>query len=242
MQPLYNKNKGVMNVAGFMSGSGTNLRKIIEHEKNTQPNYHVTVIFSDCPDSNAEKIGKDYNIPVIIHDKKVYYAKRNKPLRDLAVRAEFDSETVQVLKPYNISCVAYAGYMSIVTKPLIKAFIGVNVHPADLSIMEHGKRKYTGAHVVRDAILAGATEIRATTHLVEEIVDDGRILMISAPVIIPPGTTTDQAESYQNKLKETGDWIIFPKTLEYISEGRFSQDETGKLYFDEKIIFDGVRL
>lgn len=255
MISLYNPAQGPMQVAGFMSGSGSNLRKIIEHERELaqrhgQAPYHVAVIFSDNPKSNAAAIGTEYKLPVIIHDIKQFYQERNKPLRDLAVRAEFDQYTVEALTPHHIAAAAYAGYMSIATSVLINAYLGINVHPADLSIMQNGQRKYTGLHPVRDAILAGEPELRSTTHLVSEQVDGGKILMISEalPVTINNFSSlsrTEQntiADTYQNQLKEIGDWVIFSKTLEYLATGRFAQDDAGQLYCDQQPIPHGLKL
>lgn len=254
--PLHNPDEGQMKVVGLMSGSGTNLRKIIELERQLKKEigispYKVAVIFSDTFDSNATKIGKEYDIPVVTRDLRGYYAKREKPRRDMKAREEFDRETVKALKPFEATVAAYAGYMSIATKPLIKAFLGINVHPADLSILNHdGSRKYTGDHAVRDAILAGEKSIRSTTHIIEEKVDYGKILMISKPIEVSLGKDFNPddkdlvrriEEENQNRLKEAGDWIIFPKTLLYIAEGRYSRDKD-KLYFDGKAIPNGLKL
>lgn len=253
---LYHPESGRMRVAGLMSGSGSNLRKIIEHEKKIELEegrypYKLAVIFSENHASNAKKIGRDYGIPVLVRDINEFYRQIGRPRKDLDVRAEFDEGTVYALNPFNIDAAAYAGYMSIATEPLINAFLGVNVHPADLSIMDGEKRKYTGDHAVRDAILAGEKQLRATTHIIERNVDYGRILMVSShlTVTLPEdfdAENKDQvktiADQHQNCLKEVGDWVIFPKTLEYIADGRYSQDEQGNLYFDGKPIPQGVRL
>jgi folate-dependent phosphoribosylglycinamide formyltransferase PurN len=141
--------------------------------------------------------------------------------------------------------------MSIATEPLIKAFLGVNVHPADLSITSNGKRKYTGDHAVRDAILSGERQLRSTTHIVEPEVDNGRILIISyqSEVNLPEGFDPNNkiqvdlvSSQNQNRLKEIGDWNIFPLTIELLSKGAFVQDEQGNLYCDNHPIPQGVRL
>lgn len=254
--PLHDPADGQMRIVGLMSGSGSNLRKIIECEKALQdargiPPYHVTVIFSDTCDSNAATIGKDHDIPVVMRDIRAYYAARGKPRRDLEVRSEYDKETVKALSPHGATVAAFAGYMSIATAPLINAFLGVNVHPADLSITEDGCRKYAGGHAVRDAILAGENELRSSTHLIEEQVDYGRLLMISPPLPVRQEEsfkTADRrvmdeiANAYQNVLKERGDWVIFPRTLLYIAEGRYATDEKGLLHVDGKPIPQGLRL
>lgn len=246
-----------MRVAGLMSGKGSNLIKIIEYQRRMEElegysPYNVVVIFTDNPESNAEEIGREHGILVLTRDIKAFHKERGKPRRDLEVRAEFDRGTVSLLKPFEVDVIAYAGYMSIATQVLINAFLGVNVHPADLTIVDkNGKRKYTGDHAVRDAILAGEKKLRSTTHIVEPIVDYGRILMVSRSIYVQslpfdfPRNKDDidyVSSRHQDRLKEIGDWIIFPRTLEFIADGRYSQDEQGRLYFDDRPIPDGLKL
>ncbi len=257
LQKLYDPRNGQMRVAGLMSGSGSNLRKIIEYERKlTQEQgkspYKMVVIFSDTGDSKAGVIGEEYDIPVVTHDIHEFYAARRRPRHDMALREEFDAETVVALSPFGAQAAAYGGYMSIATRPLIDAFLGVNVHPADLSITNpDGSRKYRGDHAVRDAILAGEKELKSSTHIIETEVDGGRILIVSSPLEVKLGADFKRddkekvrmaAEQHQTLLKECGDWVIFPRTLHYIAEGRFAQDEKGALYFDGKQIPNGVQI
>lgn len=244
-----------MRIAGLMSGSGSNLRNIIELErafgKKAHCPFEIAVIFSDNPNSNAQQIGEKYGIPVVGRDIRDFYAKAEKPFTDMQTREEFDKRTVEALSEYGVSVAAYAGYMSIASQILVNAFLGVNVHPADLSIMENGQRKYRGGHAVRDAILAGEKELRATTHIVSEIVDEGDILMVSAPCPVQLGDDWNPndkdlvkkvAAENQNRLKQVGDWVIFPKTLLYLAQGRYERNASGNLYFDGNQISNGVRL
>jgi len=258
LKPLHDPTKeGVLKIVGLMSGTGSNLRKIIEwaellKRERGQAVYQVVAIFSDSSDSMASQIGKEFDLPVIIRDVRGFYAHRAKPRSDLKLREEFDQETVKALSPFKAKVAAYAGYMSIATWPLIEAYLGVNVHPADLSIENiDGRRKFIGSQAVRDAILAGEPYLRSTTHLVEPVVDAGRILMISPPlpvILQEPFDPKNQnqvrtiANNHQERLKKAADWIIFPKTLQYIAEGRYAQDEKGHLFFDGKPIPQGLRL
>jgi phosphoribosylglycinamide formyltransferase 1 len=244
---LHDPNDGPMRVAGFMSGSGSNLMRLLEEERRIRrsgenPPYTIPVIFSDNPDSKSTQIGSTFNVPVITRCIEGYYREREEPITDLDVRADYDQETVDALAPFKVSVIALAGYMRIVTDPLIRTSLIVNVHPADLSIEKDGKRKYTGAHPVRDAIRANETHIRSSTHLVNKDVDQGPILRISAPLEIVlkdgviPTSRADllEAEKHnQNRLKRAGDHIVFPQTLMDIAEGRYARDEQGDLYFDE---------
>ena len=180
IKPIHNPAEGPLKLVGLMSGSGTNIRKILEHqiklEKQASPSpFKIVVLFSDNGKSNASNIGMEYDIPVITRDISGFYAKRGKKRNDLTVRPEFDAETVKALSSFEVKVGIYGGYMSVVTSPLIHAFLGVNVHPADLSVEEGEKRKFTGAHAVRDAIALGEKTIAATTHIIEDGVDQGPI-------------------------------------------------------------------
>jgi len=247
LRKLYNGAEiGTMRVVGLMSGSGTNLRKIIEHEKKLDSErgkspYEVVAIFTDNPESNAVSIGVDFDLPVVTRSLRSFYKARGKHLRDMDVRKEFDEEAVRTLSPYRATVAAYAGFMSIATEPLIESFLGVNVHSADLTIMEDERRKYTGGNAVEKAILGGEVQLRSTTHIIEERVDYGRNLMISAPigVRLPKGFCGFSVEQeqevfseHQNRLKVEGDWKIFPLTLEFIADGKYEKDEEGRIHFE----------
>lgn len=256
LKPLHDPKSGPLRVVGLLSGSGTNLRRILEHETRLRKErgespFRVAVIFSDSSESKAAEIGRDYDRPVVIRDIRAFYRARGRKKSDLSLRPDFDRDTVRSLSPFEVSAAAYAGYMSVASSVLIQAFLGVNVHPADLSVEENGRRKYTGDHAVLDAIRAGEKTIGSTTHLIEERVDYGRILIISPPVPVEipagadlsnPETAKKVAAENQDRLKEKGDWIIFPQTLEYLAEGRFAADGQGLLHFDGKPIPKGLRI
>jgi len=255
--PIHDPAEGPLRVAGLMSGSGTNIRKILEYQEKQQAQhgeapFEMVVLFTDRADSQAIWIGKDYDLPVVVRDLEGFCARRGISRRDLEAREEFDRQTVLSLAPYAVKAAAYGGYMSIATSPLIRAFLGVNVHPADLSIEgRDGRRKFVGDHAVRDAIVAGERTIASTTHIIEPEVDEGQILMISSAmkVVLKPewdlGKSADleRVEAFnQERLKEHGDWIIFPRTLEDLARGKFARDEDDNLYYEEKPVPRGWRL
>ncbi len=251
LKKLYDPEElGQLKVAGFMSGSGSNLIKIIEHEvhlkeERGQSPFHVPIIFSDNHLSKANEIGARFGLPVFIYDLDGFCNRRGTSTKDMGTREEYERECMKGLNEFECDVAAYAGYMRKATSVFVNAFLGVNVHPADLTIIKDGKPKYRGDHAVRDAIKECEEEIRSTTHIVTGEVDCGPVLMLSQPLEITypiaEEIIDEMAGHYQNALKEKGDWEIFPRTLEYIADGRFARDATGKLYFDEKAIPSGLR-
>ncbi len=256
-----------MRVACFMSGSGTNARKIIERSQLLDSRYRVELIFTDVKDETLDKeghktcrafdIAKEYMIAYECVDIMDFYASQGQTSKkDLSLRPEFDKLVVSAIERHNIDLIALAGYMSITTKPILDRYDGriINVHPADLTMTLKGERRYVGVHTVRDAILAGERNIRSTTHVVKEKVDNGEILVVSRPVrvILPAGVTLDNfrgdkellkalIDEHQDRLKREGDWVIYPLTVQMIAEGRFSLED-GAVYLDGKPVPFGLRL
>jgi folate-dependent phosphoribosylglycinamide formyltransferase PurN len=251
-----------------MSGSGTNVRRIIEASLKEGSPYRVALIFTDVRDDRfdeegrricrAREISEEFGIPYKCIDILDFYRSRGYgSKRVLAIRPEYDMAVLERVEPYDVDLIALGGYMSILTRPILERYDGriVNVHPADLSITEDGRRKYTGLNAVRDAILSGERWLYSTTHIVRERVDYGEILVRSKPVevrlpegVSPEGLRRDKellrrvVRENQERLKERGDWVIYPLTLQLIAEGRFALDGRGGVYLDGVLLPHGLRL
>ena len=248
-----------MRVACFMSGTGTNTRKLIEYQKNLENAYQnhpfeVALIFTDNPNSNARAIAEEVGIQYVESDFEKFFEDKDK--NDWEPRKMFDRMTYWLLKKYDIQTIALCGYARIVTEPLLGNYLTINVHPGDLSVAEHGKRKYVGLHHMpaKKAILNGEQFLHSTTHIVTEDLDAGPILIISKglKIELPDGITIDGlrnnnellddvAKEHQSRLKEIGDWQILPLTLHWVAEGRFAADENNNIYLDGNRI-GGYRL
>jgi len=262
-----NRRPKPMRVACFMSGSGTNVVKILENQlqKGNSCPYKVVLIFTDVFDPSnqkcrAQSISAQHEVAYERNDITEFYRRHGRESKkDLSLRPEYDRLTLEMIEKYDLDLIALCGYMSIVTRPLLERFEDriVNVHPADLSVREGDRRKYTGLNAVRDAILAGEKKLYSTTHIVREKVDYGEILMRSSPidVTLPSGVTLQDlhkpenaalikriAAGHQARLKEKGDWVIYPKTLEMLGEGRYAVDGQGNVYVDGTLMPNGLRL
>lgn len=263
LKPIFDndKHKRPMRVAGFMSGSGTNILKVLERQKELDKGpalspYKVVFIFSDRSDgvSRGEKIAYEHGIPYFSYDINRFYSIRGLKKNCLSeqgmeARREFDSIADRLVKAFDIDLICLAGYMSYLT---LKGCL--NVHPADLSIVtDKGKRRYVGDHAVADAIASGESCLRSSTILIDSGIDTGPLLMISKPLAVElpmpleeilkdKGIFKKVVEDHQARLKKSGDWKILPLTLEMIARGRFSLDEQNNVFFDGKPIPNGYRM
>jgi folate-dependent phosphoribosylglycinamide formyltransferase PurN len=122
-------------------------------------------------------------VPTRSHGIRAFYEARQAPLgRAPEVRAAFDTETAQILKTFSPDLVLLAGYLYLLTDPMLSRFRRriLNLHFGDLTLRTPGgDPRFPGTHAVRDALAAGCTETRATVHLVDEKADAGPPLLRS---------------------------------------------------------------
>jgi len=140
MKPLYTQKEEPMAIACFTSGEGTNLRRLIEKQLQPDSVFKVVMIFTDTKDDtkcNAKKIAEEYGIPYYCNDIKEYYSTRGyRDRKDMNVRKSYDKETVELLKKHKVDVVALCGYLSIVSGEICDNYLTLNVHPADLRILD----------------------------------------------------------------------------------------------------------
>lgn len=262
IKPFYDpeQSEGPMKVAAFMSGSGSNIRMLLKRENELirergKSPFHVVFIFSDRADGKCqgEKIALENGLPYLSYDIRKFHSIRGlkrtvASAEGIDARRAFDTAARNLVDIFGINLIALGGYMSVTTIERC-----VNVHPADLSVLtSDNKRKYTGDHAVLDAIVNGEKSLRASTLWTDQGVDTGPLLMVSDPVEVTLPEPLDSlknnsellksvVDEHQEKLKEKGDWVIFPRTIEMIAEGRFAFDDQNRVYVDGIPMPEGYR-
>jgi phosphoribosylglycinamide formyltransferase 1 len=250
-----------MRVAAFMSGSGTNVRKLMETEallraEEGKSPYEVVFVFSDRSDGECagEEIALERGIPYFSFDTRAFHRIRSlkrtvRTPEGLAARKEYDRVARKLVRAFEVDVIALGGYMSYITLGRC-----VNVHPADLSILlPDGSRRYVGDNAVRDAIAAGEKSLRSSTLWTDEGVDTGPLLMISGPLAVELPEPLEAlmkdgqrfgavVKEHQERLKEVGDWTVFSLTIEMIARGRFGLDEEMRVYVDGDPVPEGYSL
>jgi len=105
-------------------------------------------------------------------------------------RAEWDRELETVIAALRPDLVVSAGFMRILSERITTRFKIINSHPALLPL-------FPGAHAVRDALAAGATETGTTIHWVDAGVDTGQVIAQESVPILPE----DTEESLHERIK-----------------------------------------
>ncbi|MEM2978542.1 MAG: formyltransferase family protein [Candidatus Hadarchaeales archaeon] len=224
MRPIYEPGEGrKMKVLVLFSGGASALPFMVGGKE-----YEVIGGISSSKSASGISRFQSLGIPVEVVDIKDFYAGR--PIKDMQVRGEYERRLLSVMeeKGWEPDVVACSGYMYVLTPVFLKRFPNrvLNVHPADLSIEEGGRRKYTGLHAVRDQLEAGEKVTRSTVHVMIEEADQGPILVISPPLPVEGRSPEEQ----QELMKVKCDGPAYREALRLLSEGRFALDERGRTY------------
>lgn len=102
-------------------------------------------------------------------------------------RAVWDQKLISAVSQYNPDLVVSVGFMRILAAEFLAQFPTINTHPALLP-------NFPGAHAVRDALAAGATQTGCTVHWVDEGVDTGPVIAQKALSILESDTETSLHE------------------------------------------------
>ena len=105
-------------------------------------------------------------------------------------RTEWDRELETLIAALKPDLVVSAGFMRILSERITSRFRIINSHPALLPL-------FPGAHAVRDALAAGATETGTTIHWVDAGVDTGQVIAQERVEIL----AGDTQESLHERIK-----------------------------------------
>jgi len=196
----------VVRVAVLVSGGGTNLQALIDAQHRGEiVGGEIAAVIASKPDAYALERAKNAGIPGYVIARK-----------DFSDAREMTLAYVEKLKELNIDLVVLAGFMTIFTEELIKAFPNaiMNVHPA--LIPSFCGKGFYGLHVHEEALEYGVKLSGATCHFVTEECDGGPIIMQKAVEVKPD----DTPETLQRRIMEEAEWKILPKSVSLFCEGR----------------------
>lgn len=158
-------------VAVLISGSGTNLRALLEAAEHEDYPARVVVVGSDR-DADGLVHGEDFGIPTFAV-----------PYRQYASRELWGEALAEQLRAWQPDLVVLSGLMRLLPPRVVAEWAPriINTHPAFLP-------EFPGAHGVRDALASGATQTGASVIVVDNGVDTGPILAQERVPILPGDT------------------------------------------------------
>ncbi len=178
----------------FASGTGSNAKAIIEHFKN-KPVARVSLIVCNKEGAGVIGIAAAENIPVLMIDKS--FIKEGKLLPELM--------------RYRPSLIVLAGFLWKVPENVVAHFQDkiINIHPALLPA--YGGKNMYGSRVHEAVIAAGEKESGVTIHYVNEVYDEGRIIVQARCAV----AATDDAASLAQNIHRL-EHYFFPRTIEFL--------------------------
>ena len=147
-----------VNIAVFISGTGSNLFNLIKYSKLKNSKYTVKYVFSDKKNAGGLKFAKKFKIPYEILNYK------NK------INAE--KKSLKYLKLNNIKIVCLAGFMKILSATFVKSYKGkiINIHPSLLP-------KYKGLNTHQRVLDNNEKYSGCTVHFVNTKLDAGKKIL-----------------------------------------------------------------
>lgn len=182
-----------MNIAIFVSGSGSNCENIIRYFADSA-DIHVSLVISNRADAYALVRAEKLHVPSVVISKK-----------DL----QREEVVMPLLQQYDIQFIVLAGFLLMIPDYLIQAYDRrmINLHPALLP--KYGGRGMWGHHVHEAVKKAGETETGMTVHYVSNVCDGGEIIaQFSTP--LSPDDTPDDIAAKEHVLEMEH----FPKVIE----------------------------
>lgn len=167
----------MVNIAIFVSGSGSNCENIIQYFQHNKQ-VHIALVVSNRSDAYALVRAKKLNVPTAVLPK-----------------ADFNNKdkVLKLMADYRIDFIVLAGFLLMIPDWLISVYQRrmINLHPALLP--KFGGMGMYGHHVHEAVRKANETETGMTVHWVSTVCDGGEIIAQFRTPITPDDTPDDIA-------------------------------------------------
>jgi len=148
-------------LAIFASGAGSNAAQIIQHFKNN-PEVRIEMVVCNKPGAGVLEVASEAGIDKILIERDRFFK---------------GDGYVPLLKQHRITHIILAGFLWKVPSTILQQWPNaiLNIHPALLP--KYGGKGMYGAHVHEAVIANGEKESGITIHCVDEIYDNGDIIL-----------------------------------------------------------------
>jgi len=192
----------VIGVVILISGSGSNLRALLDATLDPTFPVRVLAVGSDNPASGLEH-AELFGIPTFVVSP-----------TNFASREEWAGMLLENVNYFKPDLTVLAGFMRVLPANFVSALSPklINTHPSLLPL-------FPGAHGVRDALAAGASETGVTIHIVDEGVDTGPHLAQERLAVL-----ADETEHELHERIKVIERKLLVNVVKDIAEGRIQLD------------------
>lgn len=191
----------------MMSGQGGGALSLLLN-KSLYPNIQFTAIVSNNQISNSKLIADAFSLRCFSREMELG---ENSP-------ELFYRRTSEFLKRIGVRILFYCGYMHIVPEFFAQEFPGINIHPADLTIVDHNQcPKYTGMDCIRRSILDGIDRLGCSVHMVDARVDEGDVFAVARSERMPLHALKESYWVEHAAIKQIEN-LLFPAAINRLSK------------------------
>ncbi|NLX70027.1 MAG: phosphoribosylglycinamide formyltransferase [Clostridiales bacterium] len=196
----------MMRIGVLISGGGTNLQALIDGIESGYIPGEIAVVISNRSTAYGLERARMHGIPAKCILKKDYN-------NDQA----FNAAILETLKEHNVELVVLAGYLSILSPDVVKAYPNriINIHPS--LIPAFCGKGYYGQKVHRAVLEYGVKVTGATVHFVDEGTDTGPIIL-QQPVMVKDD---DDINSLAQRVLEVEHQLLC-RAVKLFIEGRIT--------------------
>ncbi len=235
-----------MSVVVLLSGSGTNFIAIFEEEMRRRDAGEgvygrIDAVFTNAPKCKGAEKAREYGIPVVSLSSSKYFGVVGRGPEDEEAREYYDAAAVTLIEQICApDLIVLAGYRRRLGKGVLRRYKNkiLNLYPGDIT------KDYLvrGIDASVQALRAKERNIKCTVYIEKENERFGAALMQSQPILLK-GFKERNIESLNQKIREDGEWKIFPYAVhELIAKGRAGVDAQGNIHVDgEKLDAPGFQ-
>lgn len=208
----------MLKLAVLVSGGGTNLQAIIDAiDGGSITNAGISVVISNNPNAYALERAKKHGITALCISPKQFES-----------REAFNQAFLEQLNACQVDLVVLAGFLVVLPEQMIKEYRNriINIHPS--LIPSFCGKGFYGLKVHEAALARGVKLTGATVHFVDEGTDTGPIILQKAVEVAPD----DTPETLQRRVMEQAEWVIMPKAIDLIANGKVSVTD-GRVRIEE---------
>jgi phosphoribosylglycinamide formyltransferase-1 len=196
----------VLELVVLISGAGSNLRALLRAAQDVEYPARVVAIGADR-DAEGLALGEEFGIPTF----EVSYG-------NFPDRQTWGAALADQIRTWTPDVLVLSGFMRLLPHDVVSEFAPhiINTHPAYLP-------EFPGAHAVRDALQAGATETGASVIVVDDGVDSGPILVQERIPVEPH----DSESTLHDRIKHVERRLLIQTVLD-IANGTIDLKEASR--------------